>query len=154
VEKSEFEKLLIDFKEFKTSIYGQTAKKLNLELFERIIKRLDSFSPECEECSKTLKELEGYISKLKVKQDRFDKNDFKENNTKINNIISHLEKQHKLVREGTYLGAYMCFGISIGLVFGLNVFHNLALGMPIGMCLGMALGTSLDADAKKKGKTI
>lgn len=151
---NEFEKLLIDFEELKASIDVQTAKKLNLELFERIIKRVNSFSPDCEECSQTLKELEDHINKLKAKQGRFDKNDFKQNSTKTNDIISHLEKQHKLVTEGTYLGVYMSLGMSIGLVFGLTVFHNLALGMPIGMCLGIALGASLDADAKKKGMTI
>jgi hypothetical protein len=151
---SESEKLLKDFRELKTAMDVKTAKNFNMELLERIIKRVDSFAPECQECSKTMKELEEHINKLNAKQGSFNKNDFKENSAKMNNIISHLTKQHKLITEGTYLGTYMCFGISIGVVFGLTIFHNLALGMPIGMCLGIALGSSMDADAKKKGKTI
>ena len=151
---SEAEKLLRDLEELKAGLDVKTVKSLNLELHERIIKRADSFSHECEECNKTLKELEEHINKLKVKQGSFDKNDFKENNAKMNNIISHLQKGHKLITEGTYLGTYMCLGISIGMVFGLTLFKNIALGMPIGMCLGIALGSSMDADAKKKGKTI
>lgn len=151
---SESEKLLKDFEELKADMDIKTAKGFNMEQLERIIKRLNSFAPECEECSKNLKVLEEHINRLKAKQGSYDKNDFKENNVKMNNIISHLQKQHKLITEGTYLGTYMCFGVSIGVVFGLTIFHNLALGMPIGMCLGMALGSALDADAKKKGMTI
>lgn len=151
---SESEKLLKDFEELKAAMDVKTAKSFNMELLERIIKRVDSFAPECQECSKALKELEEHINRLKGKQGSYDKNDFKENSIKMNNIISHLQKQHKLITEGSYLGIYMCFGISIGLLFGLALFHNLALGMPIGMCLGMALGSALDADAKKKGMTI
>lgn len=150
----ESEKLFKDFEELKAAMDVKTAKSFNMELLERIIKRVDSFAPECEECSKTLKELEEHINRLKVKQGNFDKNDFRENSAKMNNIISHLQKQHKLITEGTYLGTYMCFGVSIGVVFGLTIFHNLALGMPIGMCLGIALGSAMDADAKKKEKTI
>lgn len=148
------EKLLKDMEELKTSLGPQTSKKLDLDLFERIIKRLESFSTECEECKRMLSNLEEYINRLKSRKEQLDKKDFRENGINLNTMISHLQSKHKLVREGQYLSIYMSLGLSIGLVFGLTIFNNIALGMPIGVCLGIAIGTSMDADAKKKGMTI
>jgi hypothetical protein len=154
VEGIGFEKILKDFEELKAGMDGQTVKKLNLDILERIIKRVVAFSPDCEECRRIAMELDEHINKLREKKDRLDKNDFKHNQIKINDVTAHLQKQHKLVTEGSYTSIYMCFGMSIGVVFGLTVFHNIALGIPIGMCLGLAIGASMDADAKKKGMTI
>lgn len=146
--------LLKELEELKVSVDIQTAKKLSLDLLERIIKRLGEFSPECDECSQSLNELEKYIKQLKDKQGGLDKNDLKQNSIKLNSITSHLQKQHKLVTEGCYLSIFMCLGMSIGLVFGLTIFDNIALGLPIGMGIGVAIGSGMDADAKKKGMVI
>lgn len=146
--------LLKELEELKVSVDIQTAKKLNLDLLERIIKRLGEFSPECDECSQSLNELEEYIKQLKDKQGGLDKNDLKQNSIKLNSITAHLQKQHKLVTEGCYLSIFMCLGMSIGLVFGLTIFDNIALGLPIGMGIGVAIGSGMDADAKKKGMVI
>lgn len=148
------EKLLKEIEELKTSTDIQIAKKLDLDLFERILKRLGAFSSECEECSQMLNELEEHINQLKARQGQLDKNDFNQNRSKLNSIISHLQKHHKLITEGYYVGIYMSLGMSIGLVLGLTVFDNIALGMPIGMCIGLAIGSGMDADARKKGMTI
>lgn len=146
--------LLKELEELKTSIDIQTAKKLNLDLLQRIIKRLGEFSPECDECSQSLNVLEEYIKLLKDKKGQFDKNDLKQNSIKLNSITSHFQKQHKLVTEGYYLSIFMCLGMSIGLVFGLTIFDNIALGLPIGIGIGVAIGSGMDADAKKKGMVI
>lgn len=148
------EKLLKDIEELKANVDSKTAKMLDLDLFHRIIKRLGSFSVECEECSQSLNELENYIMQLKAKQGQFENNDFRQNKIKLNTIVVHLQKNHKLVTEGQYVGIYMSLGMSIGLVFGLTVFDNIALGLPLGMCIGIAIGSGMDADAKKKGMTI
>lgn len=148
------EKLMKDIEELKSSINGQAVKKLDLDLLTRIVKKLDSISPECEKCSLTLDELEKHIKQLKDRGALLNENDFKQNKSKLNDIVSHLQKQHKLVTEGYYLGIYMSLGMSIGLVFGLLIFKNIALGLPIGMCLGIAIGSGMDADAKKKGMVI
>ncbi|WP_234028562.1 hypothetical protein [Lentibacillus sp. Marseille-P4043] len=70
--------------------------------------------------------------------------------------MSNLQKKHKLVEEGYYLGIFMSLGLSLGVVFGLTVLDIGLLGLPIGvgMCIGLAIGSGMDADAKKRGKTI
>ncbi len=148
------EKLLKDIGEFKTNLDSQTLKKLDLDLFERIIKRLESFSSECLECSQMLGSLDEHFNRLKSRKGQLYKMDFRDNGIKLNTIISHLQTKHKLVSEGQNLGIYLPLGLCIGLVFGMTIFDNIALGMPIGMCLGIAIGSSMDADAKKKGMTI
>lgn len=146
--------LLNSIRGLKAGMDEKTAKRLDLYLLERIIKRLDSFSNEFEECRKNLMELKEHINRLKGKQGKFDKKDFKENSTKIYKMISHLQNKHKLVTEGYYMSIFMCLGMSIGIVFGLAIFKNIDIGMPMGICFGTLLGICLDADAKKKGKII
>jgi hypothetical protein len=151
---NEFESLINDIKELKNNIDKEVAKKIDLDLLERIIKRLISFSTECEECTKMLDELGNDIDELKNKQGNFEKDDYKQYNKKIQLIIAHLQKNHKLVIEGYYLSIFMSLGLSIGLLFGLAIFDNIGLGMPIGVALGVAAGVNMDADAKKKGLVI
>jgi signal recognition particle GTPase len=151
---NEFESLTSEINNFKNSLNNEAVKKLDLDLLERIIKRLISFSVECEECKKILGELESYINEIKNKQGNFEKDDYKQYNDKIQLIIAHLQKSHKLITEGYYLSVFMCLGLSIGLLFGLTIFDNIGIGMPIGMALGVAVGASVDADTKKKGLVI
>lgn len=90
---------------------------------------------------------------MKKKSNRTFSSQYK-HNTKVNKFSTHLQKQHKLLPQGHYLGIYMSLGVSIGVVFGLTIFDNIALGIPIGIGMGIAIGTGLDADAKKKGQTL
>ncbi len=147
-----YNKLLSDLLELKNGIDETKNKKLDLELLERIIKRLHSF--ECEECKKYLKVINGQISILKQKHNAIDEKDIKEYNEVKNKIISHLQKEHKLVTKDYYIGIYMSLGITFGLIFGLSVFDNIALGLPIGLSIGLAIGTAKDEEAKKKGLVI
>ncbi|HSQ87815.1 hypothetical protein [Romboutsia sp.] len=149
-----YEKLINNLEELKQEIGDKNTKLFNLILLERIIKRLISFNYNCKECKKYTIDLNNHINKLKEKHGQFNKRDFKEHKSKINGIISHLQKEHKLVTEGYYVGIYMSMGISLGLVFGLLLFDNIALGLPIGLSIGVAIGSSKDADAKKKGLII
>jgi hypothetical protein len=154
MDSEQFENLNRDLREFTDIIDSQKAKQLDLEMFNRIIKRLHSFSQECEECNIHLNDLSVHIKELKNRSAQLDDRDFKNHKTKINNIISHLQNKHHLVTEGHYLSIYMSFGMSIGLLFGMLIFDNLALGLPLGTALGIAIGSGVDADAKKKGKTL
>jgi hypothetical protein len=119
-----------------------------------VIKRLGTFEHHCKECEKYLLELNAHLEKLKSKQGQFEKIDLKEHQGLVNKVISHLQREHKLVREAYYVGIFMLFGSSIGLAFGMLLFDNLALGLPIGVGVGVAIGAALDADARKKNLVI
>lgn len=128
------------------------AKSLELDLLTRIVIRLQSF--DCNECKRYLAVIEEYIHYLDDNKDLLNKQKLKEYSKEIQIIKTHLQKEHGLYIEGTFMAVYMSIGMSIGIVFGLTIFDNLALGLPIGLSLGIAVGTGIDADLKKKGKTI
>ena len=94
------------------------------------------------------------LIQIKDNIDRLDDTNLKQYKQLINGITSHLQNQHKLVQEGHYLAIFMSLGMSLGVVFGLTIFDNIGLGIPIGVSMGLAIGAGLDADAKKRGKTI
>ncbi|WP_253957765.1 hypothetical protein [Metabacillus halosaccharovorans] len=128
--------------------------KLDLNKCERVAEKLDSLSENCQECEQQLLELKNHLIELKSNIDNLDKQTLKQHLLLIQQTYNHLQKKHKLLPEGYYMSIYMSIGMSLGVVFGLTIFDNIALGIPIGMCFGMAIGAGLDADVKKKGKTI
>lgn len=149
--QNEVEYIKTIIKELRSSVDEATVKKLDLDKSERVVDRLGSFSDGCKECQQQLLELKSHFAKL---QEEIQATTVKEHNKFINDISSHLQKQHKLVAEGTYLAIYLSIGMSIGMALGLTIFDNIGLGMSLGMSMGLALGIGLDADAKKKGKMI
>jgi hypothetical protein len=148
------EKILEELMALKSSVEPKVAQKLDLDKWERVLKRLDSFSPDCEECSTLLVTYHDHIHQFKEKGQLLEKPDFIEHHRTMEKFISHLEKKHKLVTEGTNQNLYMSLGLSLGVVFGLLLLDNLALGISFGFSIGIAIGIGLDADAKKKGRTI
>lgn len=149
-----FEKIINDIAELRTEIDDKKAKKLNLVLLERVVKRVNSFSEGCEECKKYLIELNNHIENIINNHKNSEKIDFKEYRHKMNITISHLQKEHKLVPENYYMGAFMSVGISIGFIFGLLLFDTQSMGISIGLVMGLAIGSAKDSDCKKKGITI
>jgi hypothetical protein len=154
MEHIELEGMIEEIKRLKERMDHQITKKLQLDLLSRIIIRLGSFHIECDVCQKTLIELKEQLNLIKVNQGQLSKTEMKEYFRKINNTVAHLQKQHKLVSEGYYMGICMALGVSFGLLFGTVLYSVSAIGVSIGMCFGLAIGNGLDADAKKKGKTI
>lgn len=128
------------------------ANTLELDLLKRITIRLQSF--DCTECTNYIPVIGEYVNYLDINKNSLEKQKLKEYREIIDEIETHLQNEHGLVSEGHYLSVYMSIGMSIGLVFGLIIFDNLALGLPIGMAIGIAIGSGIDADNKKKGKTI
>lgn len=128
------------------------ANTLELDLLKRITIRLQSF--DCTECTNYIPVMGEYVNYLDKNKNSLEKHKLKEYREIIDEIETHLQNEHGLVSEGHYLSVYMSIGMSIGLVFGLIIFDNLALGLPIGMAIGIAIGSGIDADNKKKGKTI
>ena len=138
-------------------------KKSRLGLLGRVAKRVADFSADCGQCER----LQGDITELVERLGDLveaSKERRKSHLKVIGTIIKHLQKQHKLVREGDYvaLGISMglALGVPIGVAFGVAIGdkQNVALGLPIGISVGMgvgvAVGSFLEAKAKKEGKVI
>lgn len=146
--------LLNDLAELKNEIGDTKAKQLNLDILERVIHRMDSYSSDCTICNSFLIEQQGHIRVLKQQQRQPEGINSKEHHRKTRGILPHLKQAHQLVNAGFYTGMYMSLGISVGLMLGLLLFDNIALGLPIGLGTGLAIGASMDAKAKKNGKVI
>jgi len=134
-------------------ILGQKdSKKYKLDLLLRVAKRVDSFSSQCGECQMLQQEVTtltqdlGYLAQWS-KERR--KSYFK----MIDTIVKHLQKQHKLVTEGHYMGIGIAIGVGIGAALSATL-DNPGIGPAIGIALGLAIGRYLDNKAKKEGRVI
>jgi len=149
---SEYQELHDNFVALKQRCTEKEKKQLKIERLERIIARLGSYS-DCKDCNGYITQLNACLEELS-NLDTLDKLGTKQLRNTVQSIIGHFGKEHKLISEGHYMSTYMSIGLSLGVVFGMLLFDNLAIGISVGMCMGIAIGTSLDADAKKKDKTI
>lgn len=76
-------------------------------------------------------------------------------------IITHLEKELKVVPKNHYRNTWMVlglatFGLPLGVVFG-AIMENmglLGLGLPLGMVIGMAMGAKMDKKALEEGRQL
>ena len=140
---------------------GKEQKKYKLDLLLRLVGRVDSFSSLCGQCqlfqqeiaqlSKDLWDLVqtsdlGYLVQT-TKERR--KSYFKT----INNITKHLQKEHKLVTEGQYMGMWMAIGTGIGVAIG-TALDNPGIGPALGIGIGIAVGKYMDKKAKGEGRII
>jgi len=128
------------------------AKKYKLGLLLKISARVDSFSSHCGQCQifqQDITQLTQVLSYIVQASKEKRKGYFK----KINNIIKHLQKQHKLVTEGYYIGIGIAIGVGIGTVLGM-IFENPAIGTGSGTAIGLAIGAYLDKKAKEEGRVI
>lgn len=135
-------------------------KKLRVPLLKRIIARVDEFSiVNCTQCEENKKEVDKLLEMLEKSSSNIN---IKEYNDTFKKVLVHLEKEHKLVQEGTYMATYMSIGIAIGMglgvSFGVSSSDKLPIYMSLGMCfgtaIGLTIGTSMDQKAKKEGKVI
>ncbi|MBH1940625.1 hypothetical protein I5677_06965 [Mobilitalea sibirica] len=143
-----------DLKEKKNNSKDRYMKPLNVDLLERITQRLIEFSDNCDECTNFITDLTDLLNDIIYKQEPLDKKDFMRFQSKLKVITQHMEKEHNLLPDGHYISMYLPLGISFGLIFGLILFDNISMGLPLGVAFGLIIGSSMDADAKKKGKTI
>jgi hypothetical protein len=119
---------LESFAAYKQTLSNKDIKKYKLDYIARVAKRIADLSNECEE------EKKNYDRKIKE-------------------ITSHLQKKHKLVAEGTYVGFGIAVGPAIGVALGSGM-GNVGAGIGIGIGIGLAIGSALEAKAKKDGKII
>ena len=136
----------------KDTLSKKDYKKYKLDLLLRVAKRVDSFSSECGECQLFQQEITSLTQEL---QNLFlmSKEQRKSHSKKINKIIKHLQKSHKLVTEGQNIGIWIAIGAGIGVAIGAGL-DNVGTGIPIGIGISVAIGAYLDNKAKKEGKVI
>ncbi len=136
----------------KDTFSKKDSKKYKLDLLLRLVKRVDEFSTTCGECQMFQPEItkltEGLYYVFNMPKEE-SKSYFKT----ISNITKHLQKQHKLVKEGQSMGIGIAIGIGIGAAFG-AIFDNPGGGTAIGIAIGVAIGKYMDNKAKKEGKVI
>lgn len=126
-------------------------KKFQLKLLSRITKRVDAFSIECSECQSHKQEISVFASQLSGLP-HTPKEQQRDYRKKIQNIIQHLRKKHKLIKQGQYIGTGVAIGVAIGTA--LNAALKNGAGIAIGIAIGLAIGSAQEAKAKKEGRVI
>ena len=138
---------------YKDTSNKKKSKKYKLELLLGVANRVDEFSSDCGECQifqqeiTTLAQDLGNLIQLPGKERR------KSHIKRINNIVKHLKKEHKLITEGYYRGMGMMIGPVMGTSIG-AAFDNTAVGIAIGVAIGFVIGNYMDKKAEKEGKVI
>ena len=128
------------------------SKKYKLELLLKIAGRVDSFLSQCGECQIFQQDITQLIQDLGYLA-QWSKDKRKSYFKKISTITKHLQKQHKLVTEGHYIGIGIGIGVAIGAGLGAAL-DNPGIGPGIGIALGLAIGAYLDNKAKKEDRVI
>ena len=141
---------------YRASLSQKEQKKYKLDLLLRLAKRVDEFSPGYGQCQVFQQEITEFVRGLgnlvQMPKQVTDK-ESKHYKNMLNTITKHLQKQHKLVTKGHYLGICMAIGSGIGVALSAGL-DKAGVGMPIGIAVGVAIGSALDAKAKKEGRVI
>ena len=128
-------------------------KKYKLDLLLRLAARVDDFSSQCGECQLLQQEITRIIQELSLLIQMPDKEGRKSYLKMINNITKHLQKKHKLVTKGYYIGIAMAIGFGISTAIGAAL-DKAGIGPAVGIVLGLAIGGYLDKKAEKEGRVI
>jgi len=138
---------------YRDTLSRKDLKKYKIDLLLRITGRVDTFSNTCGECQLFQQEITQIAQDLGNLVQLSDRERRKSYFRTINNIVKHLQKEHKLVKKGYYLGMWIGIGMAIG--GGLTA----ALGTPpigpgIGLALGVAIGSYMEKRARDEGRII
>lgn len=132
----------------------KAVKKLDLKQLDRIVLRLEKFAGDCTVCEEYLMQLEDDTRQLSEEQGVYDKELVGSHKKLMESIISHLEKKHKLIREGHNVSIFMLVGISLGIIYSVVFDKDYSSGISYGMIFGLLLGSALDENARRKGQVI
>ena len=140
----------------KESLSNKDDKKYKLDSLLRVAKRVDDFYSYCGQCqlfqpeiTKLIQDL-GYIVQMPKQTSKEERKSYFGT---INNIIKHLQKQHKLITKGYYRGIGMTIGPLISTAIGAAL-ENPGIGLGVGIGIGLAIGSYLDKKAEKEGRVI
>ncbi|MFC1955811.1 hypothetical protein ACFLWZ_04705 [Chloroflexota bacterium] len=128
-------------------------KKYKLYLLLCLAERVTQFYDECGQCQIFQQDLSALIEDVGNLTQLADKERQKSYFKSMDKITNHLQKQHKLVNEGYYMGIGIAMGSGIGVALGVAL-EQIGGGIPIGVGIGLAIGAALDAKAKKEGRIL
>ncbi|MFC2044834.1 hypothetical protein ACFLT8_06575 [Chloroflexota bacterium] len=138
--------------QLKVTLSEKDYKKYKLNLLLCVAEKVAELSPECGQCRIFQQDITTLGRAVTNLVQVVDKDGRKAHLKTINRIIGHLQKQHKIVTKGYYMGIGLLFGSAIGVALG-GVMDSVP-GMPIGVGVGIAVGAWLDAKARKGGRVI
>lgn len=128
-------------------------KKYKLRLLLCLAERVAQFSHECGQCQMFQQDISTLVQDVGNLIHLTDKQRQKVYFKSMDKITNHLQKQHKLVNEGYYMGIGIAIGSGIGVALGATL-EQFGGGIPIGVGIGLAIAAALDAKAKKEGRII
>lgn len=137
----------------KNTLSEKDYKKYKLRFLLCLAERVTQFSHECGQCQPFQQDISTLSQDISNLIQLADKERTKSYFKSLDKITNHLQKEHKLVKEGYYIGIWMGIGTALGLPFGIP-FGNIAIGIPIGIAIGAAIGSYLDSKARKEGRII
>jgi hypothetical protein len=148
-----YENIAREIRTYQDTLTKKETKKLKLDLLLRVAGRVDEFSAYCGECQTLKQEIATLVADLSSLIHLPGREARKRHTRAISGMVKHLQKVHKLVAEGHYMGIGIGIGIAIGAGLG-AVLNNPAIGPGIGIAIGVAIGSYLDKKAKREGKVI
>ena len=138
---------------YKDTLSEKDYKKCKLHLLLCLAERVAQFSPECGQCQMFQQDIATLAQDVGNLIHLADKPGQKSYFRSMDKISNHLQKQHKLVNEGYYMGIGIAIGSGIGVALGAAL-EQFGGGIPIGVGIGLAIGAALDAKAKKEGRIL
>ncbi|MCD6299628.1 MAG: glycine zipper family protein [Dehalococcoidales bacterium] len=138
---------------YQNSLNKKVSKKYKLDLLLRIAKRVAEFSTQCGQCQMFQQDITTLTKELSYLPQTQNKEAQKRYFKTIGNITKHLQKQHKLVTKGQYIGTGMAIGAGTGVALGAAL-DNAAIGPALGGTIGLAIGSYLDKKAQKEDRVI
>ena len=138
---------------FRDTLDKKDARKYKLDLLSRITGRVEEFYGICGECQLFQQEITQLMQELSLLIQMPGKEGRKSYSKKVDTITKHLQKQHKLVTKGYYVGIWMAIGTGIGTALGIAL-GNPGIGPALGVGIGLAVGSYLDRKAKNEGRVL
>jgi hypothetical protein len=124
--------------------------KCRVKLLLRMVKRVGEYAEDnCQECEVFKEDVSQIIGMLiDVRND--EEVDYSLYDATIKQIKQHIQKDHKLLDEGTYMLQWLFIGVVAGVLL-VNYYEG---SVSLGISFGIIIGTILDRNAKKAGKVI
>lgn len=148
-----YNRIIKDISSYQDTLSKKEFKKYKLDLLLRIAQRVDSFSTICGECQLFQPEITSRVQSLGNLLQMPSKEERKSYFKMIGVITKHLQKQHKLVNKGQYMGIGLAIGVGIGTALGAAL-DNTGIGPGVGIALGVLFGIAMDKKAEKEGRVI
>ena len=148
-----YNRIVKEIEVYQTALTKKEFKKYKLDFLLRIVGRVEEFSGTCGECQLFQQEIGELVQELSLLIQMPGKESRRSHIKRINKVARHLQKGHKLVSSGYYIGICMAIGTGIGAALGIAL-DNPGIGPTLGIGIGLAIGSYLDRKAKREGRVL